>query len=227
MPLELHFHPLASFCHKVLIALYERSVAFEPVIVDLGNEASRTAFAGVWPLLKFPVIRDADRGQTVAESAACIEYLDAFYGSGPPMIPEDPDLAWQARMWDRIFDQYLQVPMQKVVTDAIRPADAHDPHGVAEARADLDATCHFLEERLAPAPWAMGGEFSIADCSAAPALFYTDVVRPLGSDTPKLRDYLDRLMQRPSFVRVLADAEPYFALFPLDPKPAIRHRIAQ
>ena len=153
MALTLWFHPLASFCHKALIALDEAGIAFEPVVVDLADPASRDAFGAVWPLLKFPVLRDAARGATVAESTAVIEYLDAFHGCG--MIPADPDGAWKARMWDRIFDQYVHVPMQKIVTDAIRPGGGHDPHGVAEARAGLAEAYRFLETEL-PGPWALG-----------------------------------------------------------------------
>ena len=218
MALTLWFHPLASFCHKALIALDEAGIAFEPVVVDLADPASRDAFAAVWPLLKFPVLRDAARGATVAESTAVIEYLDAFHGCG--MIPADPDCAWKARMWDRIFDQYVHVPMQKIVTDAIRPGGGHDPHGVAEARAGLAEAYRFLETEL-PGPWALGEAFGLADCAAAPALFYADVVQPLGPAEPRLKAYLDRLVRRPSYARVLAAAEPYFAMFPLDPKPRL------
>lgn len=223
MSLTLWFHPLASFCHKALIALDERGLAFEPVVVDLADPAARAAFAEVWPLLKFPVLRDAARGATVAESTAVIEYLDAFHGAsdGGRMIPADPDLAWRARMWDRIFDQYVELPMQKIVTDAIRPEGTRDPHGVAEARAALAATYRFLEAELPAAPWALGEDFGLADCAAAPALFYADVVQPLGPAEPRLRAYLDRLLRRPSYARVLAAAAPYFPMFPLDPKPRL------
>ncbi len=218
MALTLHFHPLASFCHKALIALYELDIGFEPVIVDLGDPGSRAAFAAVWPPLKFPVLTDAARGTTVAESTIVVEYLDAFYGGGR-LVPADPGLAWQARMWDRLFDQYLEVPMQKVVGDALRPQGAHDPHGVAEARAALRDSYRFLGARLGD-PWALGERFGLADCAAAPALFYADLVEPLGPEDATLRGYLGRLMRRPSFARVLAEAEPFFGLFPLDPKPS-------
>ena len=220
MSLTLHFHPLASFCHKALIALDELGLAFTPVIVDLMDPVSRDAFAAVWPLLKFPVLEDSARGATVAESTTVIEYLDAFHGGGR-LVPSDPDLAWQARMWDRIFDSYVHVPMQKIVTDAIRPAGGHDPHGVAEAREALAASYRFLDERLPAEPWALGRDFGLADCAAAPALFYADVVQPLGAEEPRLKAYLDRLVRRPSYAKVLAAAAPYFPMFPLDPKPKL------
>jgi glutathione S-transferase len=223
MALTLHFHPLASFCHKALIALYELDVGFEPVIVDLGDPASRAAFAEVWPLQKFPVLVDSARGATVAESTTVIEYLDSFYGRGR-LVPHFPDLAWQVRLWDRVFDHYLHHPMQKIVGDSLRPEDARDPHGVAEARAGLEATYRFLAARLHPAPWAMGEAFTLADCAAAPALFYANLVAPFGRRDAKLHAYLGRLMAHPAFARVLAEAEPYFPMYPLEPKPS--HRLA-
>jgi glutathione S-transferase len=223
MALSLHVHPLASFCHKALIALYELDVAFDPVIVDLGDPASRTAFAEVWPLLKFPVLVDSARDATVAESTTVVEYLDTFYGRGR-LVPHYPDLGWQVRLWDRVFDNALQLPMQKVVGDALRPEGAGDPHGVAEARADLAAAYRFLAARLHPAPWAMGESFTLADCAAAPALFYANLVVPFGPRDAKLHAYLARLMAHPSFARVLEEAEPYFPMFPLEPKPSRKLR---
>jgi glutathione S-transferase len=223
MTLTLHYHPLASFCHKALIALDELGLGFEPVVVDLFDPDSRAAFARVWPLLKVPVLEDGARGATVGESTAIIEYVDAFRarGDGGGMIPADPDLAWRARMWDRIFDSYVHVPMQKIVTDAIRPEGGHDPQGVAEARAGLAEAYRFLEAELPASPWALGADFCLADCAAAPALFYADVVQPLGPGEPRLKAYLDRLVRRPSYNRVLVAAAPFVPMFPLDPKPRL------
>lgn len=135
MTLELHFHPLASFCHKALIALYEHGTPFDPVIVDLGDEASRRDFARLWPLMKFPVLRDPARDCIVAESSVIIEFIDAFHPGDARLIPADPETAWQVRMWDRVFDNHVQTPMQKIVGDRLRPPDARDAHGVAEAEA--------------------------------------------------------------------------------------------
>ena len=221
MTLTLHFHPLASFCHKALIALYELELPFRPVIVDLGDPASRAGFARVWPPLKFPVLQDSLRNATVAESTIVVEYLDAFHGRGRRLVPADPDLAWRVRLWDRIFDQYLELPMQKIVTDALRPDGARDPRGVAEARAQLSASYRFLEDQLAADPWALGADFGLADCAAAPALFYADVVQPLGPSEPLVRAYRERLVLGPSYAKILAAAAPYFPMFPLDPKPRL------
>src|SRR5262244_1792047 len=101
MALKLYFHPLASFCHKALIALYENRIPFEPIIVDLRDAASSAAFHAVWPMAKMPVLRDEARNRTVAESTIIIEFLDAHYGGPTRFLPADADRAWQTRMWDR------------------------------------------------------------------------------------------------------------------------------
>jgi glutathione S-transferase len=221
MALKLYFHPLASFCHKALIALYENGIPFEPVIVDLMDEASSAAFRAVWPMAKMPVLRDEARDRTVAESTIVVEYLDAYYPGTTRFLPADPDAAWQTRMWDRFCDHYLQQPMQKIVTDRLRPAGRNDPWGVEQARAQLHEAYDVIEREVAAKAWMMGDAFTLADCSAAPALFYANTVEPLGETQRNLAAYLDRLMARPSFARVLEEAQPYFALFPLERKPRI------
>lgn len=221
MTLTLHYHPLASFCHKALIAAYELDIPFEPLLVDLGDPASRSRFAEVWPLLKFPVLVDSARGATIGESSTIIEYLDTFHREPgyPPLVPGDPDRAVEARMWDRVFDGYLQLPVQKVAGDALRPAESRDPFGVAEADATLAKAYRFLAGRIR-GPWMLGDDFTLADCSAAPALFYAELARPFGPDEAPLAAYLDRLKRRPSFERVLAEAEPYFQHLPLPHRPS-------
>jgi glutathione S-transferase len=222
MSLTLHFHPLASFCHKALIALYENDIAFERVIVDLADPASAAAFRAVWPMAKMPALRDEARNRTVAESTIVIEYLAAHYPGATRFIPADPDEAWEARLWDRVFDHYVHHPMQKIVTDRLRPAGERDGFGVEAAKRDLLEAYGFIEARMRARRWCMGDAFTIADCSAAPALFYADTVVPVPDSFPAAAAYLDRLMTRPSFARVLEEAEPYFGNFPLDPKPSRR-----
>lgn len=221
MSLKLYYHPLASFCHKALVALYEGGIAFEPILVDLGDEKSRAAFKAVWPMAKMPVLRDEARGYTVAESTTVIEYLDAHYARASRLVPADPDRAWQARMWDRFFDHYVQEPMQKVVVDRLRPPGKSDAFGVAQARAQLYEAYAVADCELGAKTWMLGGDFTLADCAAAPALFYANTVAPFGAALANLRGYLGRLMARPSFARVLAEAEPYFPMFPMETKPAI------
>lgn len=213
MTIRLHYHPLSSFCWKALIALYELNVPFEPVLVDLSKEEDRAAFYKLWPMGKFPVIEDTARDWMVPESSIIIEYLDQHYPGPSRLVPADPDKARQVRMRDRFFDLHIHQHMQKVVGDRLRPADGKDPIGVQQARDQIRMAFGLVESDVGT-QWAMGDNFTMADCAAAPALFYGDKVVPLASDFPKTTAYLDRLKQRPSFARVLKEAEPYFAMFP-------------
>jgi glutathione S-transferase len=221
MSLKLYFHPLASFCWKALIALYENGTPFEPVVVDLRNAESRSAFAAVWPMAKFPVLQDAAQGSTVAEASVVIEYLDAFFPGRTRFVPRDAERAWQARMWDRVFDHYVHEPMQKIVGDRLRPEGGGDPDGVEQAKAQIREAYALLDQEIGSKTWAIGSEFSLVDCAAAPSLFYAEIVAPFGPELKSLPAYLDRLMARPSFARVLQEAEPYFPLFPMERKPTI------
>jgi glutathione S-transferase len=224
MSLNLYYHPLASFCWKALVALYENDTPFNAVIVDLADAASRDEFAAVWPLAKFPVLRDDARDATVAEATIIIEYLDSFHPGRTRFIPSDPNQAWRTRMWDRVFDHYIHEPMQKIVTDRIRPDGKNDPHGVEQAVSLIRESYALVERQIGASGWAMGGVFSLADCAASPALFYANTVVPFDATLTRLPAYLDRLTARPSFARVLAEAEPYFPMFPMDRKPEIRRR---
>jgi glutathione S-transferase len=224
MTLTLHCHPLASFCHKVLIALYENETPFTFIRVDLGDQRSSADFRRLWPLAKMPVLRDEARDFTVAESTAIIEYLDAHYPAGRRFIPRHADGAWQTRLMDRIFDHYVHEPMQKIVTDRLRPAGHDDAYGVEQAKRQLYDAYRFIEVHLQEKTWAIGEDFTLADCSAAPALFYANTVAPFEPAQQRLAAYLNRLMARPSYARVLREAEPYFNLFPLPQKPALAMR---
>ena len=214
MSLTLHLHPLSSFCWKALIALYENSTPFTPNMVDLGNEVERAALLKLWPIGKFPVLSDDARGQIVPESSIIIEYLDRHYPGRTQFIPAEPDLAWQTRLRDRFYDLYLHLPMQAIVGDRLRPAYARDPHGVEAARGRLRTAYRMIEAQMTAGPWAMGEAFSLADCAAAPSLFYGNKVEPFGSSHKNVTAYLDRLQTRPAFARVLKEAEPYFKMFP-------------
>jgi glutathione S-transferase len=213
MTLKLHYHPFSSFCQKVLVALYEREVPFEGVLV--GDPESRAALERLWPMGKFPLLRDEARGETVPESSVIIEYLDLRHPGPPPLVPTDPEAALKARQWDRFFDHYVEVPLQKVVGDSLRPEGARDPHGVGEAKAVLVRAYDHLEEELAAdGGWIAGETFTIADCGAAPALFYAAKVEPFGG-RPRLEAYYRRLRERPSFARAVDEARPFRTYFPL------------
>jgi glutathione S-transferase len=210
--LVLYQHPFAMYCWKALIALYERAVPFKSDLV----EADRSALAALWPPASIPLL--VDNGVVVAESSIIVEHLDR-HGDAPPLIPTDPDKALQARLWDRVADGYLATPVQTIVGDALRPPDAKDPHGVSQAHATLDLAYATIERQLTGRPqdgWLAGDLFTLADCAAAPAMHYADVLHPLDRDAhPALDAYVERLLARLSVSRVIEEARPYRELFPL------------
>jgi glutathione S-transferase len=214
MALQLYFHPLSSFSQKVLIALYENDTPFEPHIVHFGEEASRKEFFELWPIGKIPALKDTERDWFVPETSIIIEYLDQHYPGKTRFIPADADIARQMRLRDRFFDTYVNVPMQKIVTDRIGPEGQRDPFGVDEARRMLSTALELIDEAMGTKEWAAGGAFSMADCAAAPALWYANEVQPFAEKHPNAYAYLERLMARPSFARALREAEPYLQYFP-------------
>jgi glutathione S-transferase len=214
MSLKLYFHPLSSFCQKALIAFYENDTPFEPLVVDLTDEVSSAEFKKIWPIGKFPVLRDDAKDRTVPESSIIIEYLGLHYPGRTQLVPADPDLARQTRLRDRFYDLYVQLPIQKVVGDKLRPAGKNDPYGVELAKAQLQTAYGMIDQEMATKTWAMGDAFSMADCAAAPALFYANLVMPFGDAHKNMAGYFGRLMERPSFARAVEEAKPYFALFP-------------
>lgn len=220
MSLKLYYHPLSSFCHKVLIALYEANIPFEPVFVDLGDEKSSAPFKALWPIGKFPVLHDEARDSTVPESTVIIEYLDAYHARGR-FVPADADNAWQVRLWDRFYDHYIHYPMQKAVGDNLRPSDKRDPLGVEQAKAQIRKAFDIAEHAMQSKTWAACETFSMADCAAAPALFYANLVVPFADTHKALAAYVDRLRARPSYARVLREAEPYFDMLPMEQKPRL------
>lgn len=214
MALTLHYHPLSSFCWKALVPLYENNTPFTPKLVDLGDEKQRKEFYELWGIGKFPVLHDSDGDRMVPESSIIIEYLDQHYPGKTRFIPADPDKARQMRMRDRFFDLYIHMQMQKITGDRLRPPGQKDPTGVAQARAQIKTALDMVEGAMADNQWAMGDAFTMADCAACPALYYGNMVQPFGDAYPNTSAYLARLRARPSFARVLKEAEPYFGMFP-------------
>jgi glutathione S-transferase len=214
MSLKLYFHPLSSFCQKVLVALYENDTPFEPQIVNLFEAASSAAFKKIWPIGKFPVLRDEARDRTIPESSIIIEYLQQHYRGKTRFVPTDAELARQTRFHDRFFDLHVNVPMQKIVTDRLRAAGKSDSYGVEHAKSQLRIAIGMVDRSMAAKTWALGDDFTMADCAAAPALFFANKVMPFGEAYPNAAAYLTRLMQRPSFARAAKEAEPYLTLVP-------------
>lgn len=210
MDLTLYYHPLSSFCHKVLIALYENGTACEKRIIDLGDDADRSELRALWPFCKFPVIRDHVRKRDVPESSIIIEYLDRHFGGMRSMIPDSLDDALEVRLWDRIFDNHVQGPLQQIVSDRLREANGD----LTAARSTLETAYRLIDRQVATRTWVAGREFSMADCAAAPALFYASTLQPLPHECTHLIAYFDRLVDRPSVRRVLEEAKPYFSLYP-------------
>jgi glutathione S-transferase len=212
MALILHAHPLSSYCWKVLTALYESGADFELRLVDFGDPENEAAFRKLWPIAKFPVLEDGAR--TIVESTTIIEYLALRHRGAEPLIPQDPEAALEVRMLDRIFDNYVMTPMQKIVFNRFCPPEARNAWEVEAARRLIETACGWLEQEISGRQWAAGDDFSLADCAAAPSLHYADKVQPLRERFAVLGRYLDRLEARPSFARVLEEAKPYAHMFP-------------
>ena len=214
MTLTLHEHPFAAYCWKALIALYERDVPFARELV--GDAADRERLQALWPMGSIPVLVDEDAGLVLPESSAIVEHLDGA-GDAPPLVPADPAAALQARLWDRIVDGHVMTPMQKIVGDELRPEGGRDPEGVRLAREELDRIYAVLDAHLASGgPWLAGEPFTLADCAAAPALFYARVVHRWDEGShPALTAYHSALKARPAVARVIDEARPWRRVFPL------------
>ncbi|QRM53722.1 glutathione S-transferase family protein [Sinorhizobium sp. BG8] len=209
----LYAHPFSSYCQKALIALYENNVDFEFRMLSAENPSILSEFEALWPLKRFPILVDGDR--TVLEASIIIEYLGLHYPGPVRLIPTDPDLALQTRMLDRFFDNYIQGSQQKIVFDSLRNEKDRDAYGVEEARSMLDRCYAWLDSHMEGRSWVAGETFSLADCSAAPALFYADWTKPIDPRFANVHAYRRRLLERPSFARAVDEARPYRAYFPL------------
>ena len=211
--MKLFAHPFSSYCQKVLIALYENQTPFEFRMLAAGEEQTAAEHVALWPLRRMPVL--VDGGRTVVESSIIIEHLGLRHPGLVRLIPADAHVALGVRMMDRFFDNYVSTPMQKIVSDAIRAAEDRDRQGVAEARATLETAYRWLDDTMTGREWAAGDAFSLADCAAAPALFYADWAHPIGDAFSNVHAYRRRLLARPSFARAVDEARPYRPLFPL------------
>src|SRR3989442_2231792 len=211
--MKLYAHPFASYCQKVLIALYENDTPFEFRMLAPGDKLAAAEHEALWPLKRMPVL--VDEGRTVVEATIIIEHLSLHHPGPVRLIPEDPRAALDVRMMDRFFDNYIMTPMQKIVSDSIRAPEHRDRHGVAEARKTLDTAYRWLEDAVAERELATGNTFNIADCAAAPSVFYADCINPICKALSNVHAYRRRLLARPSFARAVDEARPYRPLFPL------------
>ena len=216
-----HYHPLSSYCQKVGIALSELGLEHDREIVNLGDPAARADFKSLWPTAKIPLLEDRERGLVIPETSIQIEYLCQHSSEGRRLLPPESgtvgdslDARLQVRLWDRLMDCYLMTPMQAITGDRLRPEDQRDPLGVSRAREQIAATYQMMESRLAQSSWLGGANFSIADCSAAPALWYANTLVRVESDTPHLLAYFRKLVERPSMKAALDEARPWFKYYP-------------
>ena len=208
---RLYAHPFSSYSQKALIALYENGTPFE--YRSLEDPQANEELAALWPMRRFPVL--VDQGRTILEASCVVEYLDLHYPGPMRLIPADPEAALEVRMLDRFFDNYVSTPQQKVVFDRLRAEDSRDAYGVAEARTMLETAYAWLDRHMAGREWAAGDAFSLADCAAAPFLFYADWTHPIDPSFAHVRAYRARLLARPSFARAVDEARPYRPYFPL------------
>jgi glutathione S-transferase len=211
--MKFYGHPFSSYCQKALIALYENDIPFEFRMLTPGDEETAAEHARLWPLRRMPVLVDGDR--TIVEASIIVEYLGLRHPGRIRLLPADSAAALDVRMLDRFFDNYVMTPMQRIVLNGIRAPENRDPRGVEEARRQLDVSYDWLDDTLRGRTWASGRDFSLADCAAAPALFYADWVHRVGSAHANVQAYRSRLVSRPSFARAVDEARPYRALFPL------------
>ncbi len=212
----LHYHPLSSYCWKMQIAFYENGAPFEARIVNLGDPDARAAYAALWPTAKIPLLED--NGRFVPETSIQIEHLDRHHPGKVALLPADPEARLQARLWDRVFDNYVMDPMSRFIAQQLRPEAERDQRTLDASLAALALAYDMIEERLDPRPWAVGEGFSLADCAAAPALFYAAIVLPFGPRQVKLSAYFERLLARPSVARAIVEARPFFQYYPLRAK---------
>ncbi|MBZ6078499.1 glutathione S-transferase family protein [Microvirga puerhi] len=213
MTLQLFAHPFSSYCQKVLTALYEAGTPFTLRMLSPDDTANAVEWSTLWPLKRMPLLLDNDR--PVMESSIIIEHLALNHPEAASLIPSNPHEALTVRMMDRYFDNYIMTPMQRIVFEKIRPETARDPYGVSEAKGMLDTAYSWLDRHLAGREWSASNNFSLADCAAAPALFYADWAHPIGPEYSHVQAYRQRLLARPSFARAVEEARPYRPLFPL------------
>lgn len=209
----LYGHPFSSYTQKALIALYENATPFE--FRSIGPETPQHAADWIerWPLRKFPLLVDGERN--VAESSIIIEYLQLTHPGPVRLIPADSMAALDVRFLDRYFDLHVMYWMQHAVSGALTGDPAKRDAARALAAQKLELAYAWIDAQLATRTWAAGSDFTLADCAAAPALFYADWTHPIGDGHPHLRAYRARLLARPSFARAVDEARPYRTLFPL------------
>lgn len=210
--LTLFGHPLSSYTQKVLVGFYELGTNFTFHHIDLGRDEDRELMAQVEPMGRMPGLRDAARGVILSQSSLMIEYVERHYPGPRRLLPLDPDASLIVRQWDRFFDFQVMQVMQQIVDARLFMAEGAEAPVGAFARDRLDRAYAALDHRLTGREW-VAGDFGLADCAAAPALFYAGILHPFDAH-PALAAYFERLLARPSFARARTEALPCLHLFP-------------
>lgn len=211
----LHGHPLSSYFQKAAIAFYETGTPFRlEMLADLSDPAERARFQALWPIGKMPVLEDTRRGRVVAESSIVIEYIATHEPGAARLLPKDPDEALRVRLMDRIFDLHVQAPMQRYSDYRREVPGARDEAIPEVVKAQLATAYGFIEREIEGRAWAAGETFTMADCAAAPALFYADRIVPLKDNHPKVAAYYERLKARPGYARALEESAPFLQYVP-------------
>ncbi|MBS0216822.1 MAG: glutathione S-transferase family protein [Proteobacteria bacterium] len=211
--LVLHYHPLSSYCWKATIAIDALGIELRKQLLDLADPAQRDAYFALWPIGKMPLLMD--EGRVIPESSIIIEHLQRHHAPhGRQLIPDDSDAALEVRLWDRFFDQYVMTPMQAHTADVLKPEAGRDPDGVARARNLIERSYAILQRHLEGRTWIAGDTFSMADCSAAPALFYANTYVPPAAEHTHLLAYIERLMDHPAVAATIDQSREWFKFYP-------------
>lgn len=211
--LTLHYHPLSSHCQRVLIAIDLLGVDVERRLLNLADPAERAAHLALWPLGKMPLL--VDRGRVIPETSIIIEHLQRTHAQhGARLIPDEADAAIAVRLWDRLVDLYVMIPMQALTADLLTPQAERDPRSVERARATLSTSYAVIDRQLQGRTWLAGDTFSMADCTAAPSLFYAMTYLPVAPEHAQLAAYFERLLEHPAVAAVIDHARPYFRFYP-------------
>jgi len=211
MSYRLFAHPFSSYSWKAMIAFHEKGIPFELAMLE--DPELMAELRSLWPVGQFPVLLDGER--PIIEATMIIEYIDLRHPEPVRLIPADGDAALDVRFMDRVFDNHVMNMMQRIVAEYLPPHGSPNPATIEIVQGKLEVIYAWLDQRLAGQEWATPFGFSLADCAAAPSLFYADWVHRIPETMPNLRAYRARLNARPSVSRCIEEARPYRPYFPL------------
>lgn len=207
--MKLYYHPLSTYSQKVVMALHEKQMPFEPHIVNMLEEAERKKYREIYPLGKIPLLI-LDDGHMIPESTIIVEYADMTSDKGPRLIPSDPQSARQVRFFDRMLDLYLNDSVANLIFEGWKPEAERDQALIDRCQERIGIMYDYLDKHLGGKTWLKEESFSMADCAAAPPLFYAQQTAPF-ADRPNISAYFERVQTRESYRKVIEEAAPYLA----------------